>query len=156
MRFCRINTRCLSGEHPLVCGESDNGMGPMNPTTGKYTDGCSGGTRGGASTTFSSWDCNGIVDNSDGGVDRRISGWAEAQQICERIGARLCTVDELLDEVTKNTGCMHDGEWVWSSQTTSPTRQNGCNSNQHIVAPGAGTCDNWTACSGCGPSPFEF
>ena len=104
---------------------------------------------------------------------RRIGGWAEARKICERIGARLCTVDELLDgpgppgrlsalgvfritsvlcgasgwprrglnsqkrrfparaEVTKNTGCGHDGQMVWSSQTSAQ-----CGTGQHMIAPG--------------------
>ena len=112
---------------------------------------------GGASTTLSDLDCNGIADTGDGGHDRRIKGWAEAFNICDRIGARLCTVLELVDEVyrpakllrwsvssvcidmlrvcyfqvTKNTGCQHDGEMVWSSQTHAD-----CGDNQHVVAPG--------------------
>ena len=38
---------------------------------------------------------------------------------------------EILDEVTKNTGCGHDGQMVWSSQTHGE-----CNGNQHVIAPG--------------------
>jgi hypothetical protein len=31
-------------------------------------------------------------------------------QVCQDAGARLCTVAELLNEVTRGTGCQHDAE----------------------------------------------
>ena len=44
-------------------------------------------------------------------------GWEHANQVCTDAGARLCTVAELLNEVTRGTGCQHDAEMTWSSET---------------------------------------
>ena len=41
--------------------------------------------------------------------------WAIANSICEAAGARLCTVDELRNGETTNTGCGYNAEQVWSS-----------------------------------------
>jgi hypothetical protein len=79
----------------LVCGESDNGF------NGDYGNlGC-GQVAGGADTDL-------FVGDS----------WGHAGTVCTAIGARLCTVTELLDEETRGSGCNGSPEnvWVWSSE----------------------------------------
>jgi len=41
----------------------------------------------------------------------------EAKEICQSEGARLCTADELTNDCTVMTGCMHDKDLIWSSTT---------------------------------------
>lgn len=41
--------------------------------------------------------------------------YAEAVNICERNGARLCTKEELEDNCTQGTGCNHDYDMIWTS-----------------------------------------
>merc|ERR1739845_141878 len=43
------------------------------------------------------------------------ASFAEAAQICEAFGARLCTKTELASRCTIKTGCGFDGHLVWSS-----------------------------------------
>ena len=59
------------------------------------------------------------------------------------IGARLCTIEELQNDETRGTGCGHDGEWVWSSET--------CDTDEgsHLVAVG-GSNNGRNLCSGDG------
>ena len=139
-----------------VCGESDNGLGKykqllmtcMNhaescwllqlrvipcsdgslvfasvaDATGTKTNQCFGGTDalfGGASST----------------MGKHITGWGAALQICQDVGARLCTVEELLAENTRNTGCNHDCQMVWSSQTHTT-----CGADHHVAAQGGLNC----------------
>jgi len=45
--------------------------------------------------------------------------FAEAEAICAAEGARLCTADELKNDCTGGTGCMHDVDLIWTS--TVPT-----------------------------------
>merc|ERR1711871_456909 len=49
--------------------------------------------------------------------DASTGGWLHANSICTGVGARLCTAEELLHEVGRGSGCQHDGEMVWSSDT---------------------------------------
>jgi hypothetical protein len=41
--------------------------------------------------------------------------FAEAEALCGGIGARLCTLPELLENETRGTGCWYDLELVWSA-----------------------------------------
>ena len=41
--------------------------------------------------------------------------WAQAEDVCLTAGARLCTVNELLDDESRGTGCGYDAHHVWSS-----------------------------------------
>lgn len=55
-----------------------------------------------------------------------VGNFLEATCICEEIGARLCTRDELLNKCTKNSGCGYDDDFIWSMTgvdliTSSPT-----------------------------------
>jgi prepilin-type N-terminal cleavage/methylation domain-containing protein len=43
--------------------------------------------------------------------------WLEAKNICEAEGSRLCTVEELENDITRGTGCGFDSHMIWS---TSP------------------------------------
>jgi len=38
----------------------------------------------------------------------------QAHQLCQDIGARLCTPEELANDVAKNTGCDLDAMLVWT------------------------------------------
>lgn len=104
-----------------VCGESDNGLGAAD-AHGHRTDQCYGGESA-----------------ADGGessyMGQRINGWSHALDICQGVGARLCTVEELLAENTRNTGCNHDCQMVWSSQTHPD-----CGANHHVIAQGGLNC----------------
>lgn len=51
--------------------------------------------------------CSGLVD------------WAEARTYCESIGARLCTMDELLDDEAAGGGCDYDDQLIWSATSCS-------------------------------------
>lgn len=42
----------------------------------------------------------------------------EAEAICAGVGARLCTVAELINDCTRGTGCGYDRTVVWSSDTS--------------------------------------
>jgi hypothetical protein len=41
--------------------------------------------------------------------------FAEAETLCSNIGARLCTLDELLVDEARGTGCNFDTKLIWSS-----------------------------------------
>jgi len=41
--------------------------------------------------------------------------FAEAEAICQTVGARLCTVAEIGDGCTAGTGCSFDYQLVWAS-----------------------------------------
>jgi hypothetical protein len=58
-------------------------------------------------------------------------GWKQARQICGRAGARLCTIEELEADETRNTGCSHDSAMIWSADSI------GCPSGQHVVVKGS-------------------
>ena len=49
------------------------------------------------------------VDNSD------TDGYGHAGAICIGLGARLCTLDEMLNDETQGTGCGHDADQTWTS-----------------------------------------
>ena len=131
------NNNHLERHESGVCGESDNGLGEADEQ-GKRTNQCFGGEGGGAVSSVS-------VTSGDGYHRRagptgtqnqhHIRGWRHALEICQSVGSRLCTVEELLAENTRNTGCNHDCQMVWSSQT-SPT----CGANEHVVAQGGLNC----------------
>eukprot|EP01043_Picozoa_sp_COSAG02_P000061 COSAG02_NODE_1_length_108762_cov_456.708287_61_plen_619_part_00 len=42
-------------------------------------------------------------------------GWTQAQATCFELGARLCTIAEIVSGETQGTGCSHDNRQVWSS-----------------------------------------
>jgi len=47
--------------------------------------------------------------------------YAEAVDICDANGARLCTKDELLDRCTRASGCKYDTEYIWSNTMVEDT-----------------------------------
>lgn len=44
-----------------------------------------------------------------------------AKSICENAGGRLCTLEELLADCTRGSGCEHDQDMIWSSSEVIPT-----------------------------------
>ena len=84
----------------MVCGESDT-IGISETLFGTTVNGdtrgsCTGGMNSAA---------NGM---SAGGNDVQGQGWAHANQMCQQAGARMCTVREMLLDVTAGTGCQHE------------------------------------------------
>ena len=57
----------------------------------------------------------------------------QAANICLGGGARLCTVAEILAHETRNTGCMFNYEYIWTSE------QDECQSNQVTTMTGSQT-----------------
>ena len=57
----------------------------------------------------------------------------QAANICLGAGARLCTVAEITAHETRNTGCMFNYEYVWTSE------QDECQVNQVMTMTGSGT-----------------
>lgn len=57
----------------------------------------------------------------------------QAANICLGAGARLCTVAEIQAHETRNTGCMFNYEYIWSSE------QDECQVNQIMTMTGSGT-----------------
>ena len=104
-----------------VCGESDNGLGDAD-SHGVRTNQCYGGV-------------SAVGGGEGSSMGKHINGWSHALDICQGVGARLCTVEELLAENTRNTGCNHDCQMVWSSQTHPE-----CGANHHVVAQGGLNC----------------
>lgn len=123
----------------MVCGESDT-IGAVESTLG----GANGDTRGSCTGGMNSA-ANGMANGgNDGSNGQRSQGWAHADQMCKQAGARLCTVRELLLDVTSGTGCQHDGELIWTFEGCRP--QGGPtsfvvsqqpNPQYHIVAQGS-------------------
>ena len=107
-----------------VCGESDTGF------LGDDGNACLGGDLHG----------NGSGELGSAQNDIVTDGWGHAGSICMAIGARLCTIAELQAEETRGTGCGHDAEWVWCSDT--------CDGG-HMVAVG-GNHNGRNRCSGEG------
>lgn len=126
-QFGQSSANTLERSEAGVCGESSHGLG-LPDEAGRSTNACWGGLNdgGGAGVSTGVGAHTGIAGT--GGPDNRISGWKHALDICEGVGARLCTVDELIHENTRATGCGHDCEMVWTSQS-SPQ----CKSNRKIV-----------------------
>jgi len=108
-----------------VCGESDGGF-----MAADGTNACFGGDLHG----------NGSGDLGGAQNDIITDGWSHAGSICLAIGARLCTTEELQADETRGTGCGHDGEWVWSSDTCA---------DGHLVSVGASN-NGRNLCSGDG------
>jgi len=90
-----------------VCGESDDGLGPQGSKR------CYGGN-----TKY----------------DR--TSWREASNVCGKAGARLCTIEELQADETRNTGCGHDLKLVWTSDDI------GCKLGQHAAVAGSTSAGN--------------
>ena len=45
--------------------------------------------------------------------------FAQAEAICDGVGARLCTIPELEAGCAADTGCGHDDDLVWGTPTSS-------------------------------------
>ena len=74
------------------------------------------------------------------GACRSAVSFRDAQQICHAAGARLCTANELANNVAKGTGCMLDFALVWSSSPCGPA--------SHVAA-GGSTKFSVSSCSEC-------
>jgi len=61
------------------------------------------------------FDCPVWGESNIGGNCYHDNTWDEAHLICKAHGGRLCTKEELLADCTRNTGCSHDRDMIWSS-----------------------------------------
>jgi hypothetical protein len=82
-----------------------------------------------------------ICGESDGmdGVCHDDVGYAEAANICLAAGTRLCTVEEILGDETRLTGCGLDTRHVWTKSTSISTggQPTNCPSGQVLTALGS-------------------
>lgn len=63
--------------------------------------------------------------------------YAQAKDMCELIGARLPTLDELLSDVTRNTGCWHNHRRIWTSSRCQQHHDEDASTFGRISGPGA-------------------
>jgi hypothetical protein len=68
-----------------------------------------------AATFGDSLVCGESDATSLGGSCSGLKTWANAKQFCEAGGSRLCTLDELMQDETRLTGCQYDRLFTWSS-----------------------------------------
>lgn len=66
--------------------------------------------------TFGSASVCGESDKGLGGCSGYLD-WSSARDFCQAGGARLCTLEELLDDEVRDTGCNANAELIWSSDT---------------------------------------
>jgi hypothetical protein len=90
--------RCCADEHPTLANGTKSPFGEwvQNP-------GCS------------------VWAGSDEGFQCSMGGlnYSEAQNVCAKVGARLCTIDELENDCTAGTGCNHDRSYIWTNTPAS-------------------------------------
>merc|ERR1711981_937750 len=53
-------------------------------------------------------------DTSEGWSCTSNVAFSRAEEICTSVGARLCTAQEMRDDVTRGTGCGHDNDQIWT------------------------------------------
>jgi prepilin-type N-terminal cleavage/methylation domain-containing protein len=71
------------------------------------------------STHIISYGGCGESDGNSMGSCTLSSTWYEANSLCENIGARLCTIEEIENDIPRGTGCSLDNYMVW---TMTPCR----------------------------------
>lgn len=54
-----------------------------------------------------------VYGKSKIGRQCRTGTFREAASLCDGIGGRLCTLEEMLEECTRGTGCGYDNELIW-------------------------------------------
>lgn len=82
-----------------------------------------------------------VCGETDGPAVGPCSGdvtWAQAEAFCTAGGARLCTLNELVENETVGTGCGYDSRRVWSSTACGPgaylsTSGNASSSSTHPI-----------------------
>eukprot|EP01048_Picozoa_sp_COSAG05_P013749 COSAG05_NODE_1493_length_4715_cov_4.480069_1_plen_731_part_00 len=111
---------------PTVCGESDAGFATVSfGGIDIHSDGCYGGTGQGEET----------------------DGWQHAESICYEVGARLCTASELEAGVGMGTGCGHNSQRLWTSDTCTVSEQFGQTENGHVSLPAGASVPGEAECS---------
>ena len=73
--------------------------------------------------------------------------WEEAKEFCERAGARLCALDELLNDEARRSGCFYDKKLVWSSSLCIGTSESE-NDAFHALGYGSTKRGHNTSCRG--------
>merc|ERR1712007_152699 len=68
--------------------------------------------------------CNVWGESHINGVCHAQKTFAEAENICSGVGARLCTKEELENDCPRGTGCNFDREQNWSSTPVTPCTDN--------------------------------
>ena len=77
-----------------------------------------------------------------------ISNHEEASAMCAEMGGRLCTAEELLGDCTRDTGCGHNHDLIWSSTEAPPDAGNtdtGSEAEGKKRKKGGGKKEGWSA-----------
>jgi len=83
-------------------------------------------------------DCNVLAASKINNVCHQNKNFEDATQICESVGARLCSQKEVENQCTKGTGCQHDSDLVWACSQDGLTCETGSNCC-------SGMCDSSTS-----------
>ena len=126
-KSCTIDTcgedgRCVSETVPgctksIVCGSSaasacrDNPVIEASPNELHEVRCCSSvslpGWRQHNNCNFNVW-----AESDPEGVCHASKTYAEAEELCDGFGGRLCTKEEILSDCTRGTGCSFDKEYM--------------------------------------------
>jgi len=126
---CCPGTEICVQETPSVTPSSTPAISSSASSTPASSRGASAGLAAAGSYSFLT--CHELGWNSAGfgsedicasAQDAPLSGctaatWDQASNTCTNVGARLCTVDEIVGLEGKETGCDANGEYVWTSST---------------------------------------
>ena len=122
--------RCCADTRPLCRALADGSHSPCHPSASLLTCGELSWEEtqsfGGASV------CAESDAEAMNGCTNDVT-FEQAENICFGAGARLCTVAEIQAHETRNTGCMFNYEYIWTSEVDE------CQSNQVMTLTGSGT-----------------
>ena len=103
-----------ASSHVVLCGRPDKctETSPQNSIDTDLHE-----VRCCSDTEITDWvNRNGIWTESNiGGSCHLEKTWSEAYYICDGVGARLCTQQELEDGTASSTGCGLNNDLIWSS-----------------------------------------
>lgn len=113
--------RCVDGDDKKAstrcCADTVAGPPVPSPTAAPVDTSASSCADLGWNNAASFGDAN-VCGNSINPDTDKCSGkkpFARAENWCEGMGARLCTLEELMADEAKHTGCSYDSKRVWSS-----------------------------------------
>ena len=76
------------------------------------------------------------------------TGYLVAKSLCAAVGARLCSVEEMMDNVTTGTGCNVEGEYIWTEDS--------CANSSVFIAPGSSEFARFKPLKCVDPTAEEF
>jgi len=84
-----------------------------------------------------------VTTRGSGGSCAGLRTFSKAKAFCESKGARLCTIQELVDEEPRGTGCNIDNKLLWSSDTCEGFRAMGSHGSHHKSVKHKGYYQGW-------------